>query len=59
MTENFEKIIKELEKFCRDRKIQIAVSGYDGIYIYDLDDGPVIWCDGIEDKRISKNENIK
>jgi len=46
-----EEFIKEVEELCLKYNLQITVSGYDAIQIWDLtkDDKP-IYAPGIEDK---------
>ena len=45
-----EKFLNEVRKLCRKHKMQIAVTGYDGICINDLEPGDdEIYAQGIDD----------
>lgn len=51
-----EEIIKFIEDFCIENKIQISVSGYDAIEIWDLKEGEEpVHCNGFDDRRKVKS----
>ena len=57
MSPKAQKFIDELEELCKKHRVCLAVSGYDALQIWDLEDGndePIHSC-GIEDqtRRIS------
>jgi hypothetical protein len=42
--------IKELKELCIKHNVQLSVSDYDALQVWDLEEGDEpIWCNGIQD----------
>lgn len=57
MSKKFDEFTAALEALCRERRVQIAVSGYDSLQIWDLKDGgDPIYANGIQDETVAQGD---